>query len=58
MLGIAVGVDKVLRLATQYFPPAQNATWHSMLRIYAFICIIVAYIAVNGFSASIFALTP
>ena len=58
MLGIAVGVDKVLRMAAHYFPPAKNATWHSMLRIYAFICIIVAYIAVNGFSAAIFTLTP
>lgn len=58
MLAIAIGVDKILRLSAQYFPPAQNTTWHSMLRIYAFICIIVAYIAVNGFSAAIFTLTP
>ena len=54
----AVGTGKILKMLTFYFPSAQNISWHSMLRIYAFICILIAYITINGISPEIFTLAP
>lgn len=58
MILAAMGTGGLLKILAQYFPAAQNTLVQSMLRIYAFICIIIAYIAVNGFSAEIFMLAP
>ena len=55
---LAAAVNKLLNKLPKYFPNAQNVTIHSMLRIYAFVCLLIAYIAVNGFNAEFFTLTP
>ena len=55
VLGVS-GITMILNRLPQYFPQTKNQSLVSMLRIYAIICLIITFIALNGLSFDIFKL--
>ncbi len=52
------GVNKLLKMLPRWFPDAHNPNLISMLKIYAFVCLFIAFVSVNGLSFTIFTLAP
>lgn len=56
ILFAAAGIKKLLRLIPRYIPETKSQNILSMLQIYAFICLGIAYLSINGFSFDVFKL--
>lgn len=54
VLFAAVGINRLLALIPQYIPETKNQNILSMLQIYAFICLGIAFLAINDFSFDVF----
>ena len=50
ILFAAAGINKLLALIPQYIPETKNQNILSMLQIYAFICLIIAFLSLNNLS--------
>ena len=50
ILFAAVGIKRILALIPQYLPETKNQNILSMLQIYAFICLLIAFLSLNELS--------
>ena len=56
ILFAAAGINRLLALIPQYIPETKNQNILSMLQIYAFICLIIAFLSLNNLSFDLFKL--
>ena len=56
ILFAAAGIKQLLALIPQYLPETKNQNILSMLQIYAFICLGIAFLSLNDFSFNLFKL--
>lgn len=48
VIGSIIGTNKILNMIEPFILPNKRGTMISMLRIYAYICLIVAFVSING----------
>ena len=56
VLFIAFGLQKLLAKLPMYIPLLQKPTWRSMMFIFAFVCVVLAMVAINHFTLDFYKL--